>query len=201
MRADQGVRLGDDIFKLCVRSGMRRVLIGVESGSPDILKRIKKDTTIEQIVESAEMCVRHGVAVIFSFIVGFPGETYDDVMKTVALIKKLRAMSPKFETPIFYYKPYPGSAISSELTSAMPASLDEWAAFDFVQGEAGQWVGPETFQFMERFKFYNRYAWGRESLAKRPLQLLARWRCQRNWYDWPFEKAIVQRLRPELELS
>ena len=39
MRADQGVRLGDDIFRLCARSGMRRVLIGVESGSPEILKR------------------------------------------------------------------------------------------------------------------------------------------------------------------
>ena len=201
MRADQGVRLGEDTFKLCIESGMRRVLIGVESGSPDILERIKKDTTVEQILTSAEMCARNRVAVIFSFIVGFPGETYDDVMQTVSLVKRLRSMSPTFETPIFYYKPYPGSAISSELTADIPKSLDQWASFDFVQGEAGQWVGPETYRFMERFKFYNRYAWGRESLARRPLQLLARWRCQRNWFDLPFEKAIVQRLRPEAELS
>ncbi len=201
MRADQGVRLGEDTFKLCIESGMRRVLIGVESGSPDILERIKKDTTVEQILASAEMCARNGVAVIFSFIVGFPGESYDDVLQTVSLVKKLRSMSPIFETPIFYYKPYPGSAISSELTDDMPKSLDQWASFDYVQGEAGQWVGPEMYRFMERFKFYNRYAWGRESLAKRPLQILARWRCQRNWFDLPFEKAIVQRLRPEAELS
>ena len=92
MRADQGVRLGDDIFKLCVNSGMRRVLIGVESGSPEMLKKIQKDTTVEQVLGSAEMCARHGVAVIFSFIVGFPGESEDDVMKTVALIKTLRSM-------------------------------------------------------------------------------------------------------------
>jgi radical SAM superfamily enzyme YgiQ (UPF0313 family) len=201
MRADQGVRLGDDAFELCVRSGLRRVLIGVESGSPRILKQITKDTTVDQIVDSAEMCVRHGIAVIFSFIVGFPDETDDDVMQTVTLVKKLRAMSPKFETPIFYYKPYPGSALSSGLESHMPKSLDEWGDFDYVQGSAAPWVSPATYRFMERFKFYNRHAWGKQRALKRPLQLLAQWRCQRNWYDIPIEKAIVQNLRPDVELS
>ena len=201
MRADQGVRLGEEAFALCKRSGMRRVLIGVESGSPRMLKRIRKDTTIDQVLRSAEMCARHDVAVIFSFIVGFPGETSEDVMQTVALVKKLRAISPRFDTPIFYYKPYPGSEISAGLSDNMPQTLDEWAAFDFVQGEAGQWVGPETYEFMERFKFYSRHAWGNERLVKRPLQLLARWRCRRDRYEWPFEKAIMQILRPEAELS
>lgn len=201
MRADQGVRLGEDAFRLCVKSGMRRVLIGVESGSPAILKRIEKDTTIEQVMLSAEMCARNGVAVIFSFIVGFPGETDDDVMQTVALVKKLRAMSPAFETPIFYYMPYPGSAISAELTPEMPQSLDAWAEFDYVQGEAGRWVSSDMYQFIERFKFYNHYAWGGRRIVKRPLQLLARWRCQRNWFDFPFEKTIAQRFLPRVELS
>ncbi len=201
MRADQCARLGEDIFRLCVRSGMRRVLIGVESGSPAMLKRIKKDTTVEQIFSSAEMCARNGVAVIFSFIVGFPGESYNDVMQTVSLIKTLRAMSPDFETPIFYYKPYPGSEISAGVATDMPTSLDQWAQFDYVQGTVGSWVPQATYEFMERFKFYNRYAWGNERIARRPLQILARWRCQRNWFDWPLEKAIVQRLRPGAGLS
>jgi len=54
---------------------------------------------------------------------------------------------------------------------------------------------------MERFKFYNRYAWGARRAAKLPLQLLARWRCQHNWFDFPIEKHIMQRIRPEVELS
>ena len=180
---------------------MRRVLIGVESGSPSMLKRIKKDTTIEQILASAEMCVRHDVAVIFSFIVGFPGESYDDVMKTVALVKKLRSMSPMFETPIFYYKPYPGSSIADEAASDMPQTLDGWAKFDFVQGDAGRWVSPTTYEFMERFKFYNRHAWGARRIARLPLRTLARWRCERNNFRFPIEKAIVQRVWPETNLS
>ncbi len=201
MRADQGVRLGEEIFGLCARSGMRRVLIGVESGSPEMLERIMKDTTVEQIVECAEMCVRHGVAVIFSFIVGFPGETEQQLMQTVSLVKRLRSMSPAFETPIFYYKPYPGSSLSVGLSDAMPNDLAGWANFDYVQGEAGQWVSPATFEFMERFKFYNRYAWGAERIAKKPLQALARLRCEHNWYRYPLEKLIMDRVRPPVELS
>ena len=201
MRADQGVRLGEETFKLCVRSGMRRVLIGVESGSPAVLERITKDTSVDQVLASAEMCARHDVGVIFSFIVGFPGETGDDVMATVELVKRLRSMSPKFETPIFYYKPYPGSALSTGLESQMPSSLEGWSEFDYVQGSAGPWVSPPIYQFMERFKFYNRHAWGGAGLLKRPLQLAARWRCQRNWFGWPVEKLIVDRLKPEPELS
>jgi len=201
MRADQGVRLGDDILKHCVDSGMRRVLIGVESGSPAMLERIQKDTTIEQILSSAEMCARHGVAVIFSFIVGFPGESHDDVMKTVALIKTLLSMSPRFETPIFYYKPYPGSSIAEQITTDRPQTLEAWADFDFVQGEAGRWVSPETYEFMQRFKFYSRHAWGISRPLRRPLQALARWRCERNYFRFPFEKAIVERLSPERRLS
>lgn len=201
MRADQGVRLGEELFRLCVRSGMRRVLIGVESGSPSMLRRIKKDTTVEQIVESAQMCAKHGVAVIFSFIVGLPGERFDDVLKTVELVKTLRGMSPNFETPIFYYKPYPGSELSQSVDRFIPQTLDDWANFDFVQGEAGQWVDADTYQFMERFKFYNRHAWGHSRFVKRPLQWMARWRCKKDWYDMPIEKSLVQRFWPEAELS
>ena len=105
LRADQGVRLPDEIWQLCVRSGLRRVLVGVETGSRRMMERIQKDTTIDAVLETAAKCRAHGIAVIFSFIVGFPGETPEEVEATLGLIKTLRAMSPKFETPLFYYKP------------------------------------------------------------------------------------------------
>jgi radical SAM superfamily enzyme YgiQ (UPF0313 family) len=201
MRADQGVRLTEEIFALCVRSGLRRVLIGVESGSPEMLKRIAKDTTIDQILECASMCVRHGVAVIFSFIVGFPGETPEQVQQTVQLIKRLRSMSARFETPIFYYKPYPGSALSRSVEADIPTDLDGWARFDYVQGAAGPWVSGETYRMIERFKFYNRHFWPGRNPLWRPLAWLARQRSRMDWYGLPVEKAIVDRLAPAPRLS
>ncbi len=58
MRADQGIRLPDDVWALCKQSGLRRLLVGVESGSNEVLKRIRKDIKIEQVYETAEKMLR-----------------------------------------------------------------------------------------------------------------------------------------------
>src|SRR5262249_39535261 len=94
LRADQGTRLPEETWRLCAKSGLRRVLVGVETGSPAMMKRILKDTTVDNVLETAARCRQHGIAVIFSFIVGFPGESEETVEDTLALVKTLRAMSP-----------------------------------------------------------------------------------------------------------
>jgi radical SAM superfamily enzyme YgiQ (UPF0313 family) len=203
MRADQAVRLNDEALALCVRSGLRRVMIGVESGSQEMLDWIAKDITIEQVLQSAAMCVRHDIGAIFPFIIGFPGESEASVQATLDLIKRLRAMSPQFETPIFYYQPYPGSRIADEVVRdgyALPSSLEAWAEFDFVGG-VGPWVDARTYRLVERFKFYNRFAWGPETWPRRLLQMVARWRCRLDWYHVPLEKVLVERLKPGPRLS
>jgi radical SAM superfamily enzyme YgiQ (UPF0313 family) len=203
MRADQAVRLNEDALALCVRSGLRRVMIGVESGSQATLDWIAKDITVEQVLQSAAMCVRHGIGAIFPFIVGFPGESQESVQATLMLVKRLRAMSPDFETPIFYYKPYPGSQIADAAVRngyALPNSLEGWADFDFV-GSTGPWVDSRTHRLVERFKFYNRFAWGPETWPRLLLQKVARWRCHRDWYHLPLEKMVVERLKPGPRLS
>jgi radical SAM superfamily enzyme YgiQ (UPF0313 family) len=193
MRADQCVRLSDEAFQTCKRSGLRRVLVGVESGSPEMLKRIKKDVTVEQVLETAERCRRLGIRVQFPFIVGFPGESEESIAMTLGLAKRLRAMSPEFETMIFYFKPYPGSSLTIEAVAQgyqLPRTLDEWSTFDYV-GSIGPWVSGEKYRRVERFKFYQGLAWDRVPAWKRPLQGIARWRCRRDVYGLPFEKLLL----------
>jgi radical SAM superfamily enzyme YgiQ (UPF0313 family) len=168
-----------------------------------MLDWMAKDVTMEQIFHSAEMCVRHGIGAIFPFIVGFPNETDASVRASMATIKRLRAMSPLFETPVFYFKPYPGSRITESVVHEgyrLPETLEEWAEFDFI-GSSGPWMSQQKHELIERFKFYNRFAWGAEHWFRRPLQQVARWRCAHEFYDLPFEKAIVERLKPQPQLS
>jgi radical SAM superfamily enzyme YgiQ (UPF0313 family) len=201
LRADQGVRLREETWRLCVQSGLRRVLVGVETGSPAMMKRIWKDTTIDNVLETAAKCREHGISVIFSFIVGFPGETSAELEDTFALVKTLRAMCPQFETPIFYYKPYPGSPLANEVKDQMPRTLDDWATFDYVAGAPGAWVSDEVYQRVELFKFYNGMAWGPETSKRWLLQRFARWRTRRDYYGFPLEKFLVERLRSTQPLS
>jgi len=204
MRADQGARLSEDDFALCKRSGLRRVLIGVESGSQKMLNWMKKDITLEQIFIAAERCVRHDIAVDFPMIVGFPDEPEESVTATLQIAKQLRAMSPKFKTQIFFYQPYPGSPIADMVKAKgypSPATLNEWADFDFV-GSYGPWVSRDKWRLVQRFKFYSRHAWNAQNgLLRRPLQRLANWRCTKDYYSFPVEKWVAELLSPHPQLS
>lgn len=203
MRADQGARLDAAVLATCRRAGLARVMIGVEAGAPEMLAEIGKDITLEQVFAAAEKCRRHRVGALFNFIVGFPGESDASVHASLEVAKRLRRMSPDFEVAVFYFKPYPGNPIAERLAASgyrFPASLAEWAAFDYV-GSSGEWVGDGQRRLVEGFKFYQRLAWSRPRLLRAPLQALARWRCAHDAYAFPVEKAVVEWLRPPPRLS
>jgi radical SAM superfamily enzyme YgiQ (UPF0313 family) len=204
MRADQGVRLPPAVWQRCKDSGLRRLLVGVESGSNEVLKRIRKDIKIEQVYETAETMLKYGIAGHFPFIVGFPDESDENVQASLYCAKKLRAMSPDFLTPIYYFKPYPGSALVIEAVERgyrLPETLAEWAKFDYVAGEPGPWVSAEKFELIERFKFFHELAWKKVSPGRRLLQRIARYRCNKDNYRWPVEMLFTRWLAPAQKLS
>ena len=89
MRADQGTRLPADVFALCKRAGLRRVMVGMESGDQNMLDWMKKDATVEQVFTMADKCRDAGIAVLCNLIVGFPGESDASVMATLQAAKRL----------------------------------------------------------------------------------------------------------------
>ena len=204
MRADQGVRLPEQVWASCKRSGLRRLLVGVESGSNEMLKRIRKDIKIEQVFHTAEKMLKYEIAGHFPFIVGFPDESDASIQATLDCAKKLRSMSPDFLTPIYYFKPYPGSELVIEAVARgfrLPQTLEAWAQFDYVAGLPGPWVSPEKYRLIERFKFFHELAWKRVSRGKKILQQLARYRCTRDDYRWPLEMLVTRWVLPAERLS
>jgi len=204
MRADQGVRLPDEVWARCKQSGLRRLLVGVESGSDEMLRRIRKDIRIEQVFYTAARMLKYGIAGHFPFIVGFPDESDASIQATLDCAKRLRSLSPDFLTPIYYFKPYPGSELVIEAVARgfqLPSTLEAWSAFDYVAGLPGPWVSPEKFRLIERFKFFQELAWKRVSRGKRLLQHLARYRCSRDEYRWPVEMLLTRWVVPAERLS
>jgi radical SAM superfamily enzyme YgiQ (UPF0313 family) len=203
MRADQGARLSDADLDLCRKAGLRRVLIGVESGSQEMMDWMKKDIKLEQVLDTARRCAERGIDGIFPFIVGFPNETDASLLATLKVARTLSEMHPGFSTPIFYFKPYPGSAITQELVAGgytLPQTLEEWAAFDYV-GTSGPWVSAEKYRLIERFKFYNRLATKPLPLSAAPVQWMARQRLDNHYFGFPWEKMLADTLMPRQRLS
>ncbi|MDP9152078.1 MAG: B12-binding domain-containing radical SAM protein, partial [Myxococcota bacterium] len=199
MRADQGVRLDANEWALCKRSGLRRAMVGVESGSQAMMDWLKKDIKLEEVFQTAEQLVRHDIAGIFPFIVGFPDETDESVEATLSVIQRLRRMSPDFEVSVYFYQPYPGSPIADmvwERGYHRPQTLSEWADFDYV-GSRGPWVTHDKWERVQRFKFYQHHAFGRSRhLAALPLRWLSRARLRAGFLGAPMEKLVVEAVRP-----
>jgi radical SAM superfamily enzyme YgiQ (UPF0313 family) len=199
MRADQGARLDEQALAVCRRAGLRRVMIGLESGSQAMLDWMKKDVKLDEVMETAEKCRRHGVAVLFNLIVGFPDEPSDSIDATLTIAKTLRSLGPDFQLAMFYYRPYPGPPITDALGRQgypLPRGLEEWAAIE--DGAApSPWADLRKRTLIDRFNFYQRIGWARSTPMRVPLQALARWRCRHDSYSFPIEKTIVEWLRPQ----
>jgi len=75
---------------LMAESGCKGVFLGIESGSPLILKNMNKAATIEKYARGIEWLRARGILTFGSFITGFPGETAETVQETVDFIKATR---------------------------------------------------------------------------------------------------------------
>ena len=96
-----------ELGRLMKKAGCVQVDIGVESGSPRVLKAIQKDETVEQIEAAFKACHDAGLAPMGTFLVGCPEETMEDVELTRQLVKRIRPSFAEF----FYLIPYPGSEL------------------------------------------------------------------------------------------
>ncbi|MBK9422541.1 MAG: B12-binding domain-containing radical SAM protein [Bacteroidetes bacterium] len=203
MRADQGSRLPDEVFAKCKESGLERVMIGLESGSQRMIDWMKKDIKISQVYDCAEKCLKHGISINFSVIIGFPGETEADMDETIRVVTELRKMNPEFRVSIFYFKPYPGNEIADALIAdgyQMPQGINEWAKFDYVV-KGSPWIPINKFKEIENYKFYQRLAWSKPSFLKKPIQSFAQWRIKNKNYFFPFERLLVELIIDRQKLS
>jgi len=108
-----GIRLegvDEELVGLMRRSGCYCVYVGVESGSPRILKKVRKGTNLDRLKERIGMVSRAGIKVFGFFMIGFPGETREDVEMTVAYARELDIMGGSFAV----YTPFPGTELYDE---------------------------------------------------------------------------------------
>jgi len=128
-----------DLLKKLKKGGCERVSIGAESGSQKILDTLKKDITVDDILNSAKKLSKAGIKCNYSFMIGLPDEHIDDIKKTLRLIEKITKLNSSFWIlgPQIY-RPYPGSQLYFEclkLGMKEPTTLSEWANSQYIQRE------------------------------------------------------------------
>ncbi len=78
-----------DTLKAMKEAGCRLLIVGYETGDPQILKNIKKGATIDMAQRFTANCKKLGLVVHGDFIIGLPGETRETVRRTIDFAKRL----------------------------------------------------------------------------------------------------------------
>lgn len=86
-RADQ---ITPELAERMAAAGCHQVYLGFESGSQEILDRIQKGATVEDLERGAERLKEVGIARSIGFVLGLPGETDETVEASIVLAKRVR---------------------------------------------------------------------------------------------------------------
>jgi len=88
------------VLELMKDSGCNCLYFGIESGSNKVLRLMNKPITRKLIKQVVRNTVKVGISFNFNLIVGFPGETISDFIKTLFLIHHFRryGISPSVAT-------------------------------------------------------------------------------------------------------
>ena len=127
-----GVRMerGDtELWALMKDAGWKGVIIAPESGSPRTLKRMKKGLDPKIIPEVVKEIQSVGLFVHAFFIVGYPGETKEDLMDT----RKMIIDSDVDSFSLFPFQALPGTPVFHTLVASGEISANYVPATDSIQ--------------------------------------------------------------------
>ncbi|MBF0518766.1 MAG: radical SAM protein, partial [Nitrospirae bacterium] len=113
-------KLDLDDLKLMNRAGCYSVNVGVESGNESRLRLIKKKITKEKIKEKIALVKQAGMDIGGFFIIGFPGETRQEIEQTLKFTTELELD----RIGISYFQPYPGTEDFKQLLDSKQYSFD-----------------------------------------------------------------------------
>ncbi len=114
-----------EMLVLLKKAGCVRINYGVESGDPEVLKRLDKGITLEQVERAFSMTRKHGLDALAYFMIGCPGETKETIKKTLNFAKKLKPTYVHFTILM----PFPSTKVYADALELGLVKGDVWRQF------------------------------------------------------------------------
>ncbi len=157
------VNVDYETLKAMKDAGCRLLIVGYESGDPQILKNIKKGATIERAMKFTEDAHKAGLVIHGDFIVGLPGETRETIRRSMQFAKTLDTETIQVSVA----HPYPGTEFYDYVKQNNLITLDRMTddnghqlpniqyGDDLDQAEIMEWVE----RFYDEYYFRPKAAW------------------------------------------
>ncbi|HPD56002.1 MAG TPA: radical SAM protein [Smithellaceae bacterium] len=115
-----------EVLAAMAAAGCDSVSFGVETGDPQMLKRIRKGIKLTQAAPAVQMCKEAGIVPHVSFMVGLPGETLETMHASDRLARSLNVLYG-----YHYLAPFPGTTVREQIEKYdLEILTDDWAKYD-----------------------------------------------------------------------
>jgi anaerobic magnesium-protoporphyrin IX monomethyl ester cyclase len=134
-RVDALLRFSDSTWRLLKRAGLTMIFCGAESGSDEVLRKMNKKITTNQIAEVAARTREHRIIPEFSFVFGDPDDPEGEIDNTLGFVRRLKGINPRMELISYFYTPTPqrrGTYGNVDPLAGTPATLEEWIEPEWV---------------------------------------------------------------------
>jgi len=119
-----------DEYKLMKKAGFRFVLFGLESANNETLKRIKKNSNIELMIESCKLARKAGLSPHVTIMFGYPWEDQEQVNKTIEVGKMLLRKGYANTLQSTIITPYPNTPLYKECKANDWLQTEDWDEYD-----------------------------------------------------------------------
>lgn len=123
----------EDQLRMMRASGFRLLKYGLESANQQTLDRLRKGTTVEEIVNGCRAAKRAGLTVHLTTMVGYPWESREDALRTVDLAKTLLRRGDADMLQATIVIPYPGTPLFAEAKANGWLLTENWSDYDMGQ--------------------------------------------------------------------
>ncbi|MDI9569855.1 MAG: radical SAM protein [Pseudomonadota bacterium] len=141
-------------------AGCDSLSFGVESGNPEMLARIKKGITLDQVRRAVRLCKEAGILAHASFVVGLPGESPQTLEETERFASSLGALYG-----YHILAPFPGTTIREEVAQYdLEILTDDWTKYDANRAitRTSRLTPEEINAFVDRFEGEIMAGWQRQ---------------------------------------
>ncbi|MBI1987784.1 MAG: radical SAM protein [Nitrospinae bacterium] len=160
------------------RAGCRRISYGVEAGSDEILKNLKKGITTRQAEDAVRMAQEMGLTVLADFMLGSPGEQREHVLRTIDFALKLKPDFAQFTVTT----PYPATELYLEGLRRGVIARDYWQ--EFAQNPGEDFVTPFWNEHLSREELLELFRLAYRRFYLRPSYILRRFRRMGSWKEF-----------------
>ncbi len=105
--------LDEKLIKKLRQAGCQIILLGIETGSPEMQKKIKKNLSLSRLLGVLEMLSQNEIAVSLSFIVGFPNETEAQINQTLQMALNSKFLNQSINIQLLLFTFLKGSELYS----------------------------------------------------------------------------------------